>query len=485
MMKIDIDHLLNGHKELIRCLHLIGKEGSHAGLETYIVGGIVRDAFLGRPITDLDVVVTGDGIQFADRIAEVLHIGTVVRYHQFGTAMIPHEQFRIEIASARKETYARDSRKPSVVFTDITEDLRRRDFTINAMALDIRPEHYGDFKDPFSGLKDLKVQIIRTPLDPEETFFDDPLRMMRAIRFATQFCYRIEDKTFDAIKKMVERINIISMERIRDELIKILMAPQPSIGFILMENSGLLPLILPEISLLKGTEEKNGFGHKDVFYHTLKVLDNISLLSDKLTIRFAALFHDVGKPVTKRFAPNQGWTFHGHEEIGARQFETIGRRLKLPVRYIKEIRKLIRLHLRPIALAGEDVTDSAVRRLRVEAGDTIYDLLTLCRADITSKNPEKVQEYQKHFDDVEQRIKKVEEKDRLRAFQSPVRGKEIMDFYQIPPSPLVGKIKSLIENAILDGEISNDYQAAKHWLTENRETLLKKAQEALSKKESS
>ncbi|MGC9512499.1 MAG: CCA tRNA nucleotidyltransferase [Fidelibacterota bacterium] len=481
-MKIDIDHLLKDQKELIDCLHLIGEEGRRANLETYIVGGIVRDAFMGRPVTDLDIVVTGDGLDFADRVARALHAGPVVKFHPFGTAMIPYKHIQIEIATARKETYRTDSRKPDVVFTDLTEDLRRRDFTINAMAVDIRPDHYGEFKDPFNGIRDLKVEVIRTPFDPEETFFDDPLRMLRAIRFATRFQYRISDDTFNAIKKTAERIQMISMERIRDELLKILMALQPSMGFILMENAGLLPLILPEISGMKGVEEKNGYGHKDVFYHTLKVVDNVCKMTDSMTVRLAALFHDVGKPPTKRFLPNQGWTFHGHEDVGARMFDTIGRHLKLPIRQIKEIRKLIRLHLRPIAIAGDEVTDSAVRRLRVEAGDAIHDLLTLCRADITSKNPEKIREYQNNFDEVEKRIQVVEEKDRLRAFQSPVRGQELMEFYHIPPGPLVGKIKSLIENAILDGEIPNEYEAAKAWLVDHKDTVLEKARKALSGK---
>jgi poly(A) polymerase len=481
-MKIDIDQLLKDQNKLIQCMHIIGKEGQKAGLETFIVGGIVRDALLGRTITDLDIVVTGDGIAFANRIARVLKAGPVVTFQQFGTAMIPYDPFQIEIASARKETYSADSRKPDVLLTDITEDLRRRDFTINTMAVDIRPETYGEFKDPFNGIRDLKVAVIRTPLDPEETFYDDPLRMMRAIRFASQFQHRIADDAFRSIKQMAERIRIVSMERIRDELIKIIMSSQPSIGLILLENTGLMPIILPEISALKGAEEKNGFGHKDVFYHTLKVVDNVSLLTDKLTVRLAALFHDVGKPPTKHFFSNQGWTFHGHEEAGARMFETLGRHLKLPIRQIKEIRKLIRLHLRPIAIAGEEVTDSAVRRLRVEAGDSIYDLLTLCRADITSKNPEKVRQFRNNFDEVERRIKYVEEKDRLRAFQSPVRGQEIMEFYDIPPGPLVGNIKSVIENAILDGIIPNDYDTAKSWLISNRDTIIEKAQEELSAK---
>ncbi len=484
-MKIDIDQLLKDQKQLIHCMHVIGREGSEAGLETYIVGGIVRDAFLGRPVTDLDIVVTGDALLFADRVAQILKTGPVVKYRQFGTAMIPYHPFQIEIASARKETYRSDSRKPEVVLTDITEDLRRRDFTINAMAVDIRPDTYGDFKDPFNGIRDLKVEVIRTPLDPEETFYDDPLRMMRAIRFASQFQYRIADDAVSAIRTMAERIKIVSMERIRDELIKILLSPQPSIGLILLENTGLMPILLPEISALKGAEEKNGFGHKDVFYHTLKVVDNVSTLTDKLTVRLAALFHDVGKPPTKRFIQNQGWTFHGHEDVGARMFETLGRHLKLPVRQIKEIGKLIRLHLRPIAIAGEEVTDSAVRRLRVEAGESIYDLLTLCRADITSKNPEKVRQYQKNFNEVEKRIKYVEEKDRLRAFQSPVRGEEIMDFYNIPPGPLVGTIKSLIENAILDGEIPNDYESARQWLISHRDAIFEKARGLTSQKKKS
>jgi len=477
-MKIDIDHLFSGQDELIHCLHIIGQKGENAGYETYIVGGIVRDAFMGKAITDLDVVVIGDALTFAENLAKGLKTGPVVKFEQFGTAMIPYKPFRIEVVTARKEVYQQDSRKPDVTFTDLTEDLRRRDFTFNAMAIDIRPKHYGNFYDPFNGIRDLKVAVIRTPLDPEETFYDDPLRMMRAIRFASQFSYRIADTAFEAIKKMAERIKIISMERVRDELIKILMSSKPSIGLILMENTGLMPLILPEISAMKGIDEKNGFGHKDVFYHTIQVVDNVAALTDNLTIRLGALFHDVGKPPTKRFYPNQGWTFHGHEETGARMFEVIGRHLKLPGRQIKEIRKLIRLHLRPIAIAGEEVTDSAVRRLRVEAGDSIYNLLTLCRADITSKNPEKVRQYQKNFNEVENRIITVEEKDKLRAFQSPVRGDEIMQFYGIKPGPLVGKIKSLIETAILDGIIPNDYDTAKNWLMENKDELLKKASES-------
>ncbi len=477
-MKIDIDHLFSGQERLIHCLHIIGQEGEKADYETYIVGGIVRDAFMGKTITDLDVVVIGDAVAFAERIAKRLKAGPVVKFEQFGTAMIPHEPFRIEIVTARKEVYQKESRKPDVTFTDLTEDLRRRDFTINAMAIDIRPKQYGDFYDPFNGIRDLKVEVLRTPLEPEETFYDDPLRMMRAIRFASQFSYRIADPAFAAIKIMAERIKIISLERIRDELIKILMSPKPSIGLLLMENTGLMPLILPEISVMKGIEEKNGYGHKDVFYHTIQVVDNAAALTDSLIIRLAALFHDVGKPPTKRFYPNLGWTFHGHEDVGTRMFESIGRHLKLPGRQVKEIKKLIRLHLRPIAIAGEEVTDSAVRRLRVEAGDSIYDLLTLCRADITSKNPEKIKQYQNNFNDVENRIITVEEKDKLRAFQSPVRGDEIMQFYNIKPGPLVGKIKGLIETAILDGIIPNDYEAAKNWLTENEKDLLKKASES-------
>lgn len=476
-MKIDIDHLFSGQDELIHCLHIIGREGEKAGCETYIVGGIVRDAFMGKAITDLDIVVIGDALSFAERIARSLKTGPVVKFEQFGTAMIPYETFRIEVVTARKEVYKNDSRKPEVTFTDLTEDLRRRDFTINAMAIDIRPKQYGEFYDPFNGIRDLKVEVIRTPLDPEETFYDDPLRMMRAVRFASQFSYRIADTAFESIKKMADRIQIISLERVRDELIKILLSPKPSIGLILMENTGLMPLILPEISAMKGIDEKNGYGHKDVFYHTLQVVDNVAVLTDKLTILLSALFHDVGKPPTKRFYPNLGWTFHGHEETGARMFETIGRHLKLPGRQIKEIRKLIRLHLRPIAIAGEEVTDSAVRRLRVEAGDSIYDLLILCRADITSKNPEKVKQFQNNFNEVETRIITVEEKDKLRAFQSPVRGDEIMRFYGIAPGPLVGKIKGLIETAILDGVIPNEYDEAKNWLMENKDILLKKASE--------
>ncbi len=469
--KIDLDLLLtdSAQKALLR---RIGEIGAGHKLETYIVGGMVRDLLLSRPNHDMDIMVVGDALKLAEILSQELRIGPVVKYERFGTAMLPHPTLSLEIATARKEVYEPDSRNPQVHATNLEEDLRRRDFTINAMAVAISPKDWGKFYDPFGGIQDLKKELLRTPMHPDETFFDDPLRMMRALRFATQLRFRIDDTAFYAIREHAERIAIISKERIRDELLKILAAERPSQGLILMENSGLMPILIPEFSALRGVEERDGFAHKDVFFHTAKVVDNVAKKTDSITVRLAAMFHDIGKPPTKRFRKGIGWTYHGHEDVGAVMFEKIGKELRLPAKQIKQIQKLILMHLRPIALTHEEVTDSAVRRLTVDAGDCLDDLLTLCRADITSSNPEKVRRFLDNFDYVARRIREVDEKDKLRAFQSPFTGDEIMAFFNLRPSPAVGKIKKQIENAILEGEIPNDYEAAKKWVAENREMLL-------------
>jgi len=359
---------------------------------------------------------------------------------------------------------------------DLQADLARRDFTINAMAIALNRSNFGQLVDPFNGLKDLKRKLIRTPLDPVETFKDDPLRIMRAIRFATWLELKIEQQTLEAIRRMRDRLKIISQERITDEFLKILLAQRPSRGLLLMEETGVLELIFPELVAMKGVEERRGYHHKDVFFHTLQVLDNVAVASDKLELRFAALVHDIGKPRTKQFLDSKGWTFHGHEEVGARMLPRIGRRLRLPNDMIEYAQKLTRLHLRPIALTEEDVTDSAYRRLLVQAGEELEDLLILCRADITSQNPRRVRRHLQNFDRVVQRLHEVEEKDRMRAFQSPVRGDEIMELTGLRPGPLVGKLKRMIEEAILEGQIPNEHDAARRYLLEIKDQVLSEAE---------
>jgi poly(A) polymerase len=471
-MKLDIKQLLEDQQQLYDLLISVGKIADNSGIATYLVGGFVRDLLLGKKNKDIDIVVVGDGISFADKISEGLNVHPVVKYHEFGTAMIPLEGMELEIVSARKEVYQDDSRNPKVQFTDLNEDLKRRDFTINTMALSLNIESFGDFIDPFKGIKDLKSELIITPLDPKETFFEDPLRMLRAIRFAAQLGFEIDENTFSAIKTYADRINIISKERIRDEFSKILLSNKPSIGLNMLLDSGLLEVLFPELFALQGISTQGVYKHKDVYLHTLKVLDNTATKSDDLNLRYAALYHDVAKPRTKRFVDGVGWTFHGHEEMGARLFEKYGRKLRLSQKEIKIISKLIRLHLRPIAIAKDEVTDSAVRRLIVEAGEEINNLMILCRADITSKNRDRVKQYSKNFELVEQRILEVEEKDTLRAFQSPFDGREIMEMFDLEPGPDVGKIKHYIEEAILDGEIANDHDVAKEFIEKNKEKLI-------------
>ena len=457
-------------------LRTIGRVADEAGVEVYAVGGFVRDTLLGKEVKDIDFVVVGDGPKFARRVARTLRTKRVTVYAKFGTALVESGEYKLEFVGARKESYRGDSRKPEVEPADLQTDLARRDFTINALAVALNEAHWGKLVDPFHGQEDLKRRRIRTPLDPAVTFQDDPLRIMRAIRFATQLEFAIERKTKAALAHMAERLRIISQERITEEFLKILAARKPSIGFRLMDETGVLKVIFPELVELKGVEQIAGHHHKDVFYHTLKVLDNVARVSDDLKLRYTALVHDIAKPRTKQFKPGKGWTFHNHEEIGARMLPAIGRRLRLPNEMTKYAQKLTRLHLRPIALTEEDVTDSAYRRLLVQAGEHLEDLLTLCRADITSQNPRRVQQHLANFDFVVKRLEEVEAKDRMRAFQSPVRGDEIMQVCGLQPGPLVGKLKKMIEEAILAGEIPNEHDAALDYLLKIKDEVLLDAQ---------
>jgi len=443
------------------------------GVPLYVVGGYVRDRFLHRPDDkDIDFVIVGDGPAFTEKAAAQLGVKKVTVYKRFGTAMIHYNGSTLEFVGARKESYRGDSRNPEVESASLADDLARRDFTINAMAVELNPENFGRLVDPFNGCSDLQSGIIRTPLDPQKTFYDDPLRIMRAMRFCSQLDFNIEKKTLAGLKSEAHRLEIISQERITDELMKILACAKPSIGFRLMEETGILDIVLPEIAQLKGVDQVGNHRHKDVFYHTIQVLDNLAEKSDKLKLRIAALYHDVAKPATKAYDPAAGWTFHGHEEIGARMFRKIGQQLRISNETIAYVMKLIRLHLRPIHLSEEGVTDSAIRRLIFNAGDDIDDLLTLCRADITSGNPQRVKKHLANFDMVEKRVAEVEEKDRLRNFQPPVRGEEIMQVLGLTPGPLVGKIKNAIEEAILNGDIPNEHDAAFEFMMRVKDDLL-------------
>ncbi len=431
------------------------------GLEAYVIGGYVRDLLLERPSKDIDIVVIGSGLDLAKVCAEKLRVKKVSLFENFGTAQFIYKDLEVEFVGARKESYRSDSRKPIVENGSLKDDQNRRDFTINALALSLHKDNFGDLIDPFGGLKDLEDQILRTPLDPDQTYSDDPLRMMRAIRFATQLDFKIEHKSLVSITKNAERLSIISNERITDELNKIILCPKPSRGFDLLFTTHLLHQFFPEMVALYGVETINGKSHKDNFYHTLEVLDNICETTDNLWLRWAAIMHDIAKPPTKRFDTRVGWTFHGHEDLGARMVPKIFKRLKLPQdAKMKYVEKLVRLHLRPIALVKGFVTDSAVRRLLSEAEDDIDDLMLLCNADITSKNEYKVKKYKENFDLVKQKLLSVEEKDRVRNFQPPVSGQMIMDTFGIGPSQEVGDIKARIKEAILEGEIENEEQEA-------------------------
>lgn len=462
-------------------LHLVGEEADRLGLDCYVIGGWVRDLILHRESTDIDIVVVrrdaiqtqtaehkevSIGIRLAEAVAKRLGKGAHLSvFRTYGTAQVKKHDLELEFVGARRESYRHDSRNPIVEDGTLEEDQNRRDFTINALAICLNKERYGELLDPFGGIQDMEQCIIRTPLDPDITFSDDPLRMMRAIRFATQLGFSLNLTTFEAIERNRERIRIITRERIADELNKIMLSRRPSVGWLLLDKTGLLPLIFPELAALKGVEVKAGKGHKDVFLHTMQVLDNVAEKSDKLWLRWAALLHDIGKPRSKAWDPQAGWTFRNHNYIGARMIPKIFRRMKLPQNEKMDfVIKMVDLHMRPINLIEDTVTDSAVRRLLFEAGNDIDDLMLLCEADITSRNADKVARFHRNYELVRQKMVELEERDRIRNFQPPVRGEEIMQLLNLPPCATVGELKSAIKDAILDGIIPNDYTAAKEYL---------------------
>ena len=461
----NIKDLVLPHKVAYETLVRAGELGAELNLEVYVVGGFVRDLFLGRELKEIDLMVVGDGISFAWKLADRLGVKTIVPFRLFGTARIPYRAIPVEVASARRESYDDYSRKPSkVIYTDLEGDLKRRDFTVNAMAMDVRPGKFGELYDPYRGIADLRAKRLVTPLNPAETFSDDPLRMLRAAYFAAELRFDLEKACVKAMRDQADRIQIVSWERITGELLKILKAPKPSIGLVLLQKTGLMRYVFPEIDVMYGLRQSPDWHHKDIFYHTMQVIDNAAQLTDKVEVRFAALVHDIAKPRTRRLDSDKGYTFYGHDDLGAQMVKRVAHRMKLPNDLRDYLAKMTLLHLRPIALAKEGVTDSAVRRLMVAAGDEVDDLLTLCRADITSKNPRLVERYWANFERVERRMKDVRERDAMQAFQSPVRGDVIMKVCNLPPGKKIGLIKKAIEDAILDGEIENTYDAAYEYL---------------------
>ena len=460
--------VFNIHPEERKLFNTISEVAGQLGFPVYIVGGYVRDRLLARATKDIDIVCVGDGITLAESVANVLHPKPrVTVFKRFGTAMIRHNDTELEFVGARKESYTLDSRKPEVDSGTLEDDQNRRDFTINALAISLNPENFGEIIDPFNGLHHLTTKTIKTPLEPGKTFSDDPLRIMRAIRFATQLDFEIEERTLKALAKYKGRLKIISRERITTELEKIIASDRPSKGFNLLMDTGILEIIFPEFYALRGVEIRDGIGHKDNFYHTLEVLENVCKVSDNIWLRWAAILHDIAKPPTKRFEKGIGWTFHGHEALGAVMVPKIFKTMRLPLDHkMKYVQKLVRLHLRPIALTNEEITDSAVRRLIFEAGEDIDDLMMLCNADITSKNQNKVERYKDNYERLLAKIADVEETDKLRSWQPPITGEDIMHIFNIPPGKEVGVLKTAIREAILDGAIGNNYEDAKAFLME-------------------
>ena len=464
-----IKDIINQNKRLSNISKIISDLSREIQIDAYLVGGCVRDLMLNpsKDAIDVDIMVEGDGIAFAKILAQKINVPKIVPFKKFATAKIPYKEFEIEVASARLEKYDKSSRSPSeVTLSNIQDDLLRRDFTVNAMAVSLNEQNFGEFFDPFNGMEDLNNKILKTPLDPDTTFSDDPLRMMRAAYFASKLSLSIEKNCLESIKDNAERISIVSQERITNELFKILGTKKPSIGLDILQQSGLMTFVFPEISVMYGLDQSNEYHHKDIFYHTLEVVDNAAQLSDKLDLRLAALVHDIAKPNTRRLSKSKGYTFYGHDDVGARMLKGISTNMKFSNSTRDYITKLTSLHLRPISLAKKDVTDSAIRRLIVDAGKEIDDLMKLCRADITTKNPKNITKYLGNFDRVEKRMNEVIEIDELKAFQSPVRGDEIMKMFDLPPGKEVGKIKTMVENAIINGEIKNDYSSAMSFLNQ-------------------
>ena len=461
-------------------LRQIGQIADQLSIRAYVVGGFVRNYLLGKParqtagrqVKDIDVVVVGDGVDFGRHVANAIGRANLVVYENFGTAMLQLDDWKLEFVGARKESYSKFSRKPRVEVGTLEDDLSRRDFTVNAIAASLNAAEFGQVLDPFNGQQAMSEKILRTPLNPTATFDDDPLRIMRAFRFASQLGFTLEPSVFEAAKAMAPRLKIVSQERISDEFLKILSSSKPSIGLQLMDAAGVMKVVFPEVAQMGGVDQRHDHHHKDVLFHTFKVVDNICEVTENIWLRLAALLHDVAKPSTKAFKEGVGWTFHGHEDIGARMVKSIFRRMRFPFEHLGYVEKLVRLHLRPMALVDEGVTDSAVRRLLYEAGEETDDLMKLCRADITSKNPKLVEQVKKNYDLVVQKMAEVEEKDYWRSWQPPIKGDEIMQVCGLQPGPLVGKLKDEIAEAILDGRIPNEHDAALKYLLEIKDQII-------------